>query len=402
MKKLLLLYCIVALFATCTVSCTGNDEDQPSPYKKIELSDETRAVVTNANEFAFDYFTKVSTDIGDENVVISPLSVTTALSMLANGDKGESREAILKMFGFAENPEGLDRLNEYSKVLLENLPIVDSSTKCGLANSVWSGSHSLVPDFEAAMKNVYNAESKNVSPTGVEGQNAINFWIEDKTNGVIRDFIKEPLMCDFAVINAIYFKGKWKEQFDEDATRKEEFSNIDGSKSEVEMMHLTQKSIDCSVDDNAILATLKYGNGNFEMVAILPVNKDGFDDLIVNLKERYTEMLENCHFYTVDVSFPKFSSSSKFDAIGYLTDMGLHPESEFNSIYNEPLYINMILTGVSVSMDEHGTEAAAVTMPGMVTAPGRLYNLEFNRPFIYLIRETSTGAILFMGKVVKF
>ncbi len=62
----------------------------------------------------------------------------------------------------------------------------------------------------------------------------------------------------------------------------------------------------------------------------------------------------------------------------------------------------MILTGVSVSMDEHGTEAAAVTMPGMVTAPGRLYNLEFNRPFIYLIRETSTGAILFMGKVVKF
>ena len=91
------------------------------------------------------------------------------------------------------------------------------------------------------MTEIYNSEYKSVSPSGAEGQKAINSWIEDKTNGLIRDFIKQPLMYDFAVVNATYFKGIWKERFDKGNTKSERFSNIDGSESEVDMMHLSDK-----------------------------------------------------------------------------------------------------------------------------------------------------------------
>ncbi len=100
--------------------------------------------------------------------------------------------------------------------------MVDSSTKCKLANSVWSGQNALVPDFASVMTEIYNSEYKSVSPSGaVEGQKAINSWIEDKTSGLIRDFIKQPLMYDFAVVNATYFKGIWKERFDKGNTKSE-------------------------------------------------------------------------------------------------------------------------------------------------------------------------------------
>ncbi len=387
--------------AMTVAGCSGNDEDRVSPYKKIEMSDETRAVVSNANDFALDLFTKVESGADGKNVVVSPLSVMTTLSMLANGDNGDSRDAILGLLGFADKSEGLDRLNEYCKVILRNLPVVDSSTKCKLANSVWSGQNALVPDFASVMTEIYNSEYKSVSPSGAEGQKAINSWIEDKTSGLIRDFIKQPLMYDFAVVNATYFKGIWKERFDKGNTKSERFSNIDGSESEVDMMHLSDKKFACSVDDDAIALSMPYGNGNFEMVSILPVREDGFDDLIENLNERYVGMINNRRYYSVDLSFPKFTSSSDFDVLGYFKEAGLHSGSQFNAIYSNPLTLCSILTGVTVSVDESGTEAAAVTMPGMVTGIDDELKLEFNRPFIYLIRETSTGTILFMGKETK-
>ena len=137
------------------------------------------------------------------------------------------------------------------------------------------------------------------------------------------------------------------------------------------------------------------------MVSILPVREEGFDDLIENLNERYVGMINNRRYYSVDLSFPKFTSSSDFDVLGYFKEAGLHSGSQFNAIYSNPLTLCSILTGVTVSVDESGTEAAAVTMPGMVTGIDDELKLEFNRPFIYLIRETSTGTILFMGKVTK-
>ena len=154
----------------------------------------------------------------NENIMISPLSISYALSMTLNGADGETRDAMLEALRI--NGITIDAFNNSYKDLTKALLSVDKRVLMSIANSVWTENDFTVKQaFIDILTNYYNAESKSFDINDASAPDKINAWIEDKTNGLIKDMIED--LQDNTVmllINAIYFKGKWKSQFDESKT----------------------------------------------------------------------------------------------------------------------------------------------------------------------------------------
>lgn len=209
-------------------------------------------------------------------------------------------------------------------------------------------------------------------------------------------------------MNATYFKGVWQNEFDKDFTTRESFYGLNRKDSKVDFMH-SERADAYSRSENMQAVALPFGNGSFEMVALLPEENLDFNSFVGNLS--WAEINNAVSNLTcskiVKLSLPKFESKWNGDLSSLLNKMGLNQalSNGFNKILkNGSFAIDQVLHAVNIKVDEKGAEAAAASQITMVTSPGpdedpEIIELNFNRPFVYLIRECSTGAILFMGSV---
>ncbi|MDR3252841.1 MAG: serpin family protein [Tannerella sp.] len=399
----------------CFISCNGNsDSDGDEPIEQlpdaqpIELR--LAAKVETDNTFALDFF-RTACDKADSpatNVFVSPLSVSMALNMTLNGARGTTADemlAALRADGYS-----LDEINEYSKSLREALTEVDPSTLLSIANSIWY--HNVFPvkqTFIDLNSSFYDAEVRKADFKDKKTVDAINAWCDTKTKGKITKIIDE-LSPDAVMLlmNAIYFKGIWKNKFDKGDTRKEDFTQYDGSKKAVDMMRQTS-AFNYAADQHAAYLELPYGNNAFSMIIALP--ESSVDGVVENLgSEQWNDIAGRMYGHKVNLRLPRFKTECEFTleqnvlpAIGMIVPFG--NQADFSGISDVATYISRVIHKTFVEVNEEGTEAAAVTGVEMgVTSVGpdpQPVDFFVNRPFVFAIREKSTGVILFIGKIAE-
>lgn len=378
----------------------------PPSEVSAPLSDISENSVNGTNSFAVNLYLRSSAETND-NVCISPFSIENVLGMLANGDDGETRDEILDVLGFDKGESGLACMNAYYRTLLSNLPNLDD-TSCIFTNSLWyDPCIPIYSDFSKTIAKYFYAVNMPMSPAGEIGKEAINKFVKANTRGLIDNFLETPIRSTVALMNTAYFKGQWKNPFDKGLTLEKEFTNLDYSSSRVMFMNSTMECDYARIEDGTEAIRMPYGKEgeNFSMTLILPsslINHVPLDEAFLgdNLKRLYEKFKEE----TVVLSLPKFEVEYKDNhMVDLLCKMGLAKTFDscfgFNNIveYPLPFYLDCFIHATKLIVDEDGTEGAAVSIGG----GNGIQIINFDRPFIFLLQENTTGAILFIGSVKK-
>ncbi|MBQ7095748.1 MAG: serpin family protein [Clostridia bacterium] len=352
--------------------------------------------------FSWELFQR-SAKSGAENVLISPLSVATALSMAANGADGKTGEEFLSVLR-ADTGEQLNtRLYSWRKALES-----EGEVKYRDANSIWIRD---LPELEVQegflQDNVsyYDAEVFK-APFNKATLAEINGWVKEKTDGMIPKFL-EHLEAEGALmlINAISFEGKWKAEYK--VVQDRSFTALDGERQDAKMMCSTEGTY---LENESAIGFLRPYNNQYSFGALLPKEKDGFEQYIQNLTaEEFGSFIRNKQYLPVDAALPKFKREYSLELNGLLSEMGMPSafsmeQANFSKIAELPLYISRVLHQTAIEVDEQGTKASAVTglgMNGGSSAPAEKKQVNLNRPFIYFILDNSTDLPIFIGTVTS-
>lgn len=388
------------------LSCSKNDEILPSEPVPISLTTDQTALIESGNEFAFDIFKNIiSGENEGKNVMISPLSISSALSMTINGANGETREAMLE----ALRLKGItvDAVNKAYRDLTKALISVDKRVLISIANSVWTeDDFNVKKAFIDVLTQYYDAQSEAFDINDPNAPARMNAWIENKTNGLIKDMIES--LDDNTVmllINAIYFKGKWASEFDRTKTENLPFYLTSGS---VNVPMMKQKSDFSVYEGNGfVMAEFPYGQGNFVMDVILPDQSSSLSGTMNLITDaNFNGWISQMRKRETDVTFPKFKYGFKKKLKDVLSNMGMGiaftDAADFSNISEQyDLLINEVTHQSFIETDEEGTEAAAATVVeiGLTSVGPTSFEFRMDRPFIFIIRETTTNSILFMGRV---
>ncbi len=407
---------LILLGTACSNDDDGiNNDISNNPYIKIELTRTEQEMVGANNDFAFNFFNQLSSLEGEKNMMVSPLSLAQALSMLANGADGNTKIELMNVLGFGAY--SVEEMNAYYMNLNKGLLSADKTSKIVLANSFWvNNRYKAKSDYKKVLKNSYNAEVKELAFNN-KTYKQINQWAERNTNGCIKELVNENEINSetlMALLNAIYFKASWESEFIENDNLRSDFTTPEG---DVDVEYMTKNTIALGYkDENCKLLKLYYGNEAFNMVLLLPNEDKTLDQVLQDINgEKWQEMTNQITVLkNAEIQLPKFKGkySYKENLIKTLKNMGITDafsptDADFSKIMDNPMLVNFIKQNTSMAIDEKGTEASAVTIDDGAASLGgavgweEIFEFKATRPFFYLIEESSTDAILFMGKVTN-
>ncbi len=407
MKSKSIILAIALLFTI--ISCQKESvEPYNGEYKEIQLDEKSTQIVEADNQFGFELFQKVyNTETEHENIMVSPLSVSLALAMTYNGANNETKTAMqetLKLYGLT--PE---EINTSYQTLVNALKSLDTKVILEIANAIYyRNNFSVEQDFITTNQNYYSAEVSALDFSSSSALQTINNWVADNTNDKI-DKIIDQISSDqvMFLLNAIYFKGVWQSEFEKKNTEEKEFYLENGSSVSTDFMKQTN-GVAYSSNNLFSAIQMDYGQGNYNMVVLLPNENKTLQDIIENLNsENWETWKENFYERNVDIEFPKFKFEYEAKLNDALANMGMGiaftDGADFTGINkNGGLKIDYVKHKSFIEVNEEGTEAAAVTVVAIeLTSVGPGSNPSFiaNRPFMFAITEKSTGAILFIGTV---
>ena len=415
MRKLYLIFILIGiLILGCSYKTTSPGNGNNDDYAKVDsLAYSVDEELTSANlKFALKVFNKIEEQNSDENIFISPLSLSIALAMTYNGALEGTYEAISTTLEFQNM--SLDKLNEEFLKLIKSLQRCDSKVELSIANSIWiRNDFPVKPDFIERNENFYLSQVSNLDFNLPNAPDIINNWVEENTNGKITELIQQisPYEVMF-LINALYFKGQWKFQFDVADTEEDIFHLSDGTTKIVSMMSNSGNDFYYYFDDYFSAVRMPYGRDKIAMYIFLPNYNSGYDldYFMENLnEENWNNWMAS--FDTLDTPFyedmfkiPKFKLEYEKELNDVLKALGM--EIAFNpSTANfggmsdvKPLWINYVKQKAFIEVNEQGSEAAAATVVSM--ASGITPNFIVNRPFFFVIRDDRSETILFMGKIL--
>lgn len=405
MKKLKF-FLSVMIVLSMTMSCSKENDPVSTleDAKPIALRVELQKRVAQDNEFALDIFKKTIENSKESNVFLSPLSISIALGMAWNGASGETKTEMataLKMSGMS-----VSDINDYYKVMQTTLPTIDPTTKLTIANSLWYRTGFPVKnDFLKVNVDYFNAEVRELDFGQAWAVDTINNWCSRKTNKLIPTVLDEiPDDAVMYLINAVYFKGMWRNKFEKKNTVEANFTDEEGTLAKVNMMY-QKDTFPYTADAYAHYLDMPYGNKAFSMTVILPAENKTISDVLNYLTvEKWNTTLQNMSANEVEVYFPRFKTSNKYSLNDVLQNMGMklafNETADFSSIADTDIFISKVLHDTYVEVTEEGTEAAAVTVVEVVnTSIPEIIQFRVNKPFLFAIREKSTGVILFIGKM---
>ncbi|MEC0093324.1 serpin family protein [Paenibacillus macquariensis] len=344
-----------------------------------------------------------------KNVIISPYSISTALSLAYNGASSDTATQMAKALGWGGTTlEKLNRANEQQRKLLEHS---DEGVELSIANSIWyQEGIEIRPSFLNTGENSYKAEinaEDNLSSSRTLDN--INDWVKKNTQDKITSILSEPLSIDTLsiLINAIYFKGTWEHPFSEDFTEARPFTMGDGSIQNVQMMQQTHDfPYEETADWQAI--HLPYGDGRMSMLIILPRKQSTIDTFVQQLAKDSSPLHKSFESKHVHISLPRFTADYAKTLNQALQTLGMSDafdprKADFSQMSTEPLYISEVLHKTFLEVNEKGTEAAAVTavlVPAAGT-PSPPIDMTIDRPFFFAIEDTQTKVWLFLGTITE-
>ena len=395
-----------ALLSACS-DANGPGASEPIDSLPRQLSVGETKLISSSNAFAFDLLKAVSSADRAENVFISPLSASMALGMTMNGAAGSTYDAMHSTLRFGDLAR--TDVNESYKSLIALLRSIDNTTKFAIANSIWyDQSWPFRQEFLTESQSYFDAEAKGLDLKKPSSADVINDWVSKATSKkiptIIDDFDGDEVMF---LINAIYFKGIWQNQFDKSKTSSAPFHALDGTTPSVQLMsQMEQLRRGFGSDYEAI--DRPYGNSAFTMMVVLPkqgVDINAFSDNLTEEKWRAIDAAMTRG--EVGIALPKFKLEWKKNLNDQLKALGMSVafddiNADFSrmSASSTPLVISDVIQKTYVDVDEEGTEAAAVTSVGVVPTSSPP-TIRVDRPFIFAIRERLSGTILFIGKITK-
>jgi serine protease inhibitor len=382
------------------LSCSDISVVPNNPPNLRALSSTEITVATSLNDFGFRLLREVD---ADQNMFISPLSVSIALGMVMNGATDETTQSIINTIKF----DGLtaDEINQAYKDLAELLTSTDKTVSMGIANSAWyHQDYAVNTGFAKTMKDYYNGTAQSLDFSSPSAKNTINGWVEDKTNNRIQNLIQDisPDEVMF-LVNAIYFKGDWQYQFDASRTHVANFTRKDGSTTPVSMMFSKGTKILYETNEKIQLVDIPYGNGQFRMTILIPTT-GSLHNLVESITaEQLNTWLVESDSASVELEIPKFRMTWKNDLKNTLVNMGMQMKG-FPKLFEQPmnLAISRVVHQSFLDVNEKGSEAAAATAIGIefTSAPSKPTRITIDKSFLFFIRENHSGVILFSGQLV--
>lgn len=403
----------VVVFGIIGVACESNLTGPDGPRGELprELTAAEKMLIEADRSFSYDIFQRtVAYDSGEENIFISPLSISMALAMTLNGAGGQTFDDMRDALSLSEME--LEEINGAFESLIELLITVDPEVTLKIANSIWHEEQLPVKqDFLERAEDHYGAEIAGLDFSDPASADQINDWVSRHTDGLIEKIVDEiPAHMVMYLINALYFKGDWLRPFDTEDTRKADFHLESGQAVEVDMMH-QEGSFATYLSDEVRMIELPYGDSLFSMTVLMPGDPEMPIDRFVEEKVTASNLADWRSGLSVDsrditVELPKYELEYEIEYTDILKAMGMEIAfdeaiADFNGIADvapQNLFIDEVKHKTFIRVDEEGTEAAAVTSVGIgiTSMPPQVI---VDRPFVFIIRERESGTNLFMGKV---
>lgn len=411
MKKFISLLMLAAAFCACSETEEELTDPTKTPAQPIALTRAELSACNQAKNFSYDFIRQANTAADGENYFVSPLSAEMALAMLCNGTAGETEQEIRKVLGFEDFT--LDDLNSYNRKMLKSLPDLDGRTTVTIANGFWADKAlNLQKSYQNLISDQYDASCFSFDNLEA-AKKEINNWCDKHTDHMIKEIMGENDSFVFALVNALYFKGEWSRKFDASETKTKDFHNLDGTTSRVPMMHKTSETgyFYYGYNDYCHALFMPFGNFAYKFTVILPADGHSLDECAAKLNDHEIEnlMAQNngkCKL----VEMPRFTLDYECSLNEMLQAMGIRKlyskEQDLSGMLAsaDPLLITA-KQKTRIEVDEKGAKAAAVThVSGDLAAPPPARDFwEFivDEPFLFLIREYSTGSVLFSGRVNK-
>ena len=375
---------------------SGDPTDEPHTLKTADNA--------AATDFALRLF-NASNEKG-KNTLISPLSVLCALSMTANGAKGETREQMEATLGMP-----IEELNLYISNYMNSLPNTEKY-KLHLANSIWftdDERFTVNEDFLQINADYYGAGAYK-APFDDSTLEDINNWVKKETDGMIPKVLDEiPPEAVMYLVNALAFEAEWAEIYNEYAVSDGTFTKEDGTKQSVEFMYSDESTY--LEDDKAIGFKKYYKDRKYAFVALLPNEGVSVDEYIASLDgESLNALLSNAKNTSVSAKMPKFETEYDVEMSKVLQSMGMIDafdgnKADFSGIGTSSagnLRINRVIHKTFISVAEKGTKAGASTVVEVTdeSAPMEIKSVFLDRPFVYMLVDCENNLPFFIGTMM--
>jgi serpin B len=360
--------------------------------------------------FGADLFTALTADADEHNVVLSPYSVAAALGMALAGARGDTAAQLCTALGVRDGDELAGQLSEIGARL--DRAADPEKLIMDVANAVWLQQEAPIADgYRQVLTDDYRAAPRSADfgtdPDGAA--EAINSFVADRTRGKITELVDASAfdaMTRLVLVNAAYFRGSWQQPF-QGRTRPADFTLVDGSTVQVDMMRQHFDHLDHYADDDLQAISMPFAGGEFAMAVLLPTSVALEDHSRLLTGDRLSRLLHGLRPVAVDVDLPRWQFRTSQELRPQLERLGVHAPfdastADFGRISDEPLEISQVLHEAYVSVDESGAEAAAATgvaVAARAVTAGQPRQLSFDRPYAFLIFETATATPLFIGRV---
>ena len=383
---------LVSLFMLGGCTMKG-DTDVIKPSSGDIYSGDMSYEISSSYESDFDFMKYMPKD---QNYMISPFSIKMAMMMAANGANGYTQKEILSALGVSSIDEYNQKASDSDIITRYNS---NKDVNLNVANSIWlNKTEAMGANFKDTYKKIISDFYKGVA----REENAdtiaskINDFIAKETNNKITNVLPTERPAGFlsALVNTIYFKGSFENQFDTANTKKDTFTDRNGNKSEIDFMNQT-KHFGYYENDGVQMLKMNYSGRDIAMYILLN------DDVDIN------DIISKMEYKKVSVSMPKFKTEFTKSFVDVLKQMGINIAftnvADFSNMFdNVEVHISDVIHKTFIEVDENGTEAAAATVILMtknsLPMPEEIKEFKANRPFTYFIRDEVSGEILFLGE----
>ena len=390
----------LSLMSMFVVACASSDHSE---------SNEEPVNIKVSEKFATTFF-KLAAKKPDSNVVVSPYSVSTALSMAYNGAGSKTKTEMQDVLDYSGLSD--EAVNQQNSSLYKSLMHVNPSSELTVANAMFANKNfEFVKAFMDSNQKYYGAKLETLDFADLSTVNKINNWVKDNTKSKIPSILdKVAPDAILYLVNAVYFKGVWLDEFKKDETQPADFKLSNGRKKTVEMMNRSAK-MSYFAGNNFQAVMLPYKDKRLQMCIFLPDKKSNITAFINSLTpESWSEWREQFRKEEGHLGLPRFKVEYKTELSDLLKAAGMPCAFEdncadFKKMIEQNAMISRVLHKTYLEVNEKGTEAAAATAIEMsVTSapmnPKPPFDMICDRPFVVAIRDEKTNAILFVGAIV--
>lgn len=404
MKKGILWILIFCLVLSGCGAGNGQQEDLMQGIRANAVSVQTSPEGTVAiADFGLALLRQASLD--QQNILVSPLSIVSALAMTANGADGETLSQMQQVLGL-----DVEELNRYLSAYLASLPS-DADYKLSMANAIWfedDPKFQVYPEFLQTNADYYQAGIYK-TPFDEGTKNEINAYVKENTDGMIQEILDRiPEEAVMYLVNALAFDAKWQSVYDEFQVREGIFTNALGQEQQVEMMRSEESEY--LEDESAVGVIKNFADGKYAFAALVPKEGIDLDTYLQTLNgEKLIQILTNPQNITTYTSIPRFEADYSAELSQVLSELGM-PDAfderanftkmgEYDGKY---LCIGRVLHKTAIRIDAQGARAGAATVvemvaEGCVEAPEDTRTVELNKPFVYMLIDRENHLPFFIG-----